>query len=169
MRTEEILYAFGIAEGHLYNVALGDKGFQSESSVHAMQLLKLQAHRGKLASRLVFSWRTNQMLAGKYNDIIIEALRTYEATRQEKDALAVIGRAARAGLIEPGHYDEATVILREQIEKLPENENFLQDDHWDVLTRKALTDGIIEATETDIDFKPAKSGAVIPEVGRTAP
>ena len=53
--TEEILYAFGIAEGHLYNVALGCKSFQSETTQHAMQLLKLQAHRGKLASRLVFS------------------------------------------------------------------------------------------------------------------
>ena len=53
--TEKILYAFGIAEGHLYNVAVGDKRYQSESSIHATQLLKLQAHRGKLASRLVFS------------------------------------------------------------------------------------------------------------------
>jgi len=53
--TEKILYAFGIAEGHLYNVALGCEGSQSESSIHAMQLLELQAHRGKLASRLVLS------------------------------------------------------------------------------------------------------------------
>ena len=53
--TEKILFTFGIAEGHLYNVALGYNGFQSESSIRAMQLLKLQAHRGKHASGLVFS------------------------------------------------------------------------------------------------------------------
>ena len=64
------------------------------------------------------------MLADKYHDIILEALRTYEKTRQEKDGLDVIGRATRAGLIEPGHYDEATLILREQIKNLPDNENF---------------------------------------------
>ena len=48
-------------------------------------------------------------------------------------------------------------------------DSFLADDHWDVLTRKALVDGMIEATETDIDFEPAKGGAVIPEAGSTAP
>ena len=109
------------------------------------------------------------MLADKYQAIILESLKKYEETRQEKDALDVIGRAVRADLIEPGHYDEATVLLREQIKKLSDNENFLPDEHWDVLTRKALADGIIEATETDIDFTPSKTGAVIPEAGRTAP
>ena len=62
-----------------------------------------------------------------------------------------------------------TVLLREQIKKLSNSENSLADDHWDMLTRKALEDGMFEVTETDIDFSPAKGGAVIPEAGRTAP
>jgi len=109
------------------------------------------------------------MLADKYQDIILESLKQFEQTRQEKDALDVIGRAVRSDLIEPGHYDQVTAILREQIKKLSDHKNFLPDEHWDVLTRKALADGIIEATERDIDFDPAKTGAVIPEAGRTAP
>ena len=109
------------------------------------------------------------MLADKYQDIIVEALKKYEETRQEKIALDVIGRAVRSNLIAPGHYDEMTVLLREQIKKLSNNGNFLADDDWDVLTRKALVDGMNEATETDIDFEPAKGGAVIPEAGSTAP
>ena len=46
------------------------------------------------------------MLADKYRDIIVEALKKYEETRQEKIALDVIGRAVRSNLIEPGHYDD---------------------------------------------------------------
>ena len=109
------------------------------------------------------------MLADKYQDVLVEALNKYEETRQEKEALDVLGRAVRTDLIEPGHYDEVTMLLREQIKKLPDDENYLADEHWDVLTRKALADGIQAATETDIDFPPSKSGAVIPEAGPTAP
>ena len=111
----------------------------------------------------------NQVLADKYQDIIVEALKKYEETRQEKIALDVLGRAVRSNLIAPGHYDEVTVLLREQIKKLSNSENSLADDHWDMLTRKALEDGMFEVTETDIDFSPAKGGAVIPEAGSTAP
>ena len=53
----------------------------------------------------------NQVLADKYRDIIVEALKKYEETRQEKIALDVIGRAVRSNLIAPGHYDEVTVLL----------------------------------------------------------
>ena len=109
------------------------------------------------------------MLADKYQDIILEALKMYEETRQEKAALDVLGRAVRSDLIEPGHYDEVTVLLRQQIIQLSTSDNFLADDHWDVLTRKALSDGIIEVTEADIKFEHSKTGAVIPEAGRTAP
>lgn len=108
------------------------------------------------------------MLADLYKEVILESLSKYEETRQEKDALDVIGRAVRAGQIEPGHYDEVTELLREKIKELSDSESFLPDDHWNVLTRKALADSIYEATETDID-SPAKSGAVIPEAGPTAP
>jgi len=51
--TEEILFAFGIAEGHLFNVALGGDGFTADNPELALKLLKLQACHGKLAQRLL--------------------------------------------------------------------------------------------------------------------
>ena len=40
--TEQMLYKFGIVEGHLHNAALGCRGFPSKDSKIALQLLKLQ-------------------------------------------------------------------------------------------------------------------------------
>ena len=53
-KTEEILYSFGIAEGHLCNVASG-VGFNrdSEHVRRALELLELQAVHGTLARRLL--------------------------------------------------------------------------------------------------------------------
>ena len=57
------------------------------------------------------------MLADKYQDIIVEALKKYEETRQEKIALDVIGRAVRSNLIAPGHYDLSLIHISEPRDK----------------------------------------------------